>query len=143
MATQSNPLLALILSALLPGLGQVYNHERKKGWIIVGCCLVLSLAIYSFSGLNAITFALALLLIWVSSIVDAYKVATSAGQAAEFYYAKSYVVAMLLLVGPLALPLLWQSPNFSNGARWVWTVIVVGAALMFIATPYLLQSLIR
>ena len=58
------------------------------------------------------------MLIWLSAIVDAYKVAKSAGQAAEFYYAKAYVVAMLLLVGPLALPLLWQSPNFSNTARW-------------------------
>src|SRR5678816_264324 len=139
MTTHSNPLLALILSAILPGLGQVYNHERKKGWVIVGCCLVLSLAIYWFSDLNAISFALALLLIWVSAIIDAYKVAKSAGQTAEFYYAKSYVVAMLLLVGPLALPLLWQSPNFTNGERWVWTVIVVGAALMFVATPYLLK----
>ena len=143
MTTQSNPLLALILSALLPGLGQIYNHERQKGWIIVGCCLVLSLAVYWFSGLNAVTFALALLLVWCSAILDAYKVAKLAGQAAEFYYAKSYVVAMLLLVGPLALPLLWRSPNFSNGARWVWTVIVVGAALLFVATPYLLNSLIR
>ena len=132
----------MLFSALLPGLGQVYNHERKKGWVIVGCCLVLSFAVYWFSGLNAITFALALLLIWLSAMVDAYKVAKSAGQVAEFYYAKPYVVAMLLLVGPLALPLLWQSPNFSNTARWVWTVIVSGAALMFIGTPYLLQSLI-
>jgi len=143
MTTQSNPFLAVILSAILPGLGQIYNQEQKKGWVIIGCCLVLSLAVYWFSGLNAVTFALALLLIWISAIVDAYKVAKSAGQAAEFYYAKSYVVAMLLLVGPLALPLLWQSPNFSSGARWVWTVIVVGTALLFIATPYLLKSLIR
>jgi len=143
MTTQSNPFLAVILSAILPGLGQIYNQEQKKGWVIIGCCLVLSFAIYWFSGLNAVTFALALLLIWISAIVDAYKVAKSAGQAAEFYYAKSYVVAMLLLVGPLALPLLWQSPNFSSGARWVWTVIVVGTALLFIATPYLLKSLIR
>jgi hypothetical protein len=143
MTTPSKPILAMVFSALLPGLGQVYNQERKKGWVIVGSCLILSLAIYWFSGLNAITFALALLLIWISAIVDAYKVAKSAGHAAEFYYAKSYVVAMLLLVGPLALPLLWQSPNFSNTTRWIWTVIVVGAALMFVATPYLLQSLIR
>jgi len=143
MTTQSNPFLAVILSAILPGLGQIYNQEQKKGWVIIGCCLVLSLAVYWFSGLNAVTFALALLLIWISAIVDAYKVAKSAGQAAEFYYAKSYVVAMLLLVGPLALPLLWQSPNFSSGARWVWTVIVVGAALLFIATPYFLKALLR
>lgn len=133
----------MLFSALLPGLGQIYNQEQKKGWVIIGCCLVLSLAIYWFSGLNAITFALAFLLIWLSAMVDAYKVAKSAGEAAEFYYAKKYVIAMLLLVGPLALPLLWKSPNFSSGARWVWTVIVVGAALLFIATPYFLKALLR
>jgi len=127
---------------LLPGLGQIYNREQKKGWVIFACCLVLAIATYWLSGFNALTAALALLLIWLSAIVDAYKVATSTGQTAEFYYAKSYVITMLLLVGPLALPLLWQSPNFTNTARWLWTVIVVGAALIFIVTPYLLQSLL-
>ncbi len=111
--------------------------------MILGCCGVLAVATYWFSGFNAVSAALALLLLWLSAIIDAYKVAKSAGQTAEFYYAKPYVVAMLLLVGPLALPLLWQSANFSNTARWVWTVIVTGAALMFIATPYLLKVLIR
>src|SRR5512140_2563415 len=143
MTTPSKPILAMVFSALLPGLGQVYNQERKKGWVIVGCCAVLAVGTYWLSGFNAVTAALALVLIWLSAIVDAYKVAKSAGQAAEFYYTKPYVVAMLLLVGPLALPLLWQSPNFSNTTRWTWTVIVVGAVLMFVATPYLLQSLIR
>jgi hypothetical protein len=142
MTTQSNPIYAMLFSVLLPGLGQVYNQERKKGWVIVGCCAVLAVGTYWLSGFNAVTAALALLLIWLSAIVDAYKVAKSAGQVAEFYYAKPYVVAMLLLVGPLALPLLWQSPNFSNTTRWTWTMIVVGAALMFITTPYLFKWVI-
>ncbi|MSP40210.1 MAG: hypothetical protein EXR70_17110 [Deltaproteobacteria bacterium] len=143
MTTQSKPLLALILSAAMPGLGQIYNQEKKKGWVILSCCSVLAVATYRFSGFNSASAALALLLIWLSTIIDAYKVASSAGQTAEFYYAKGYVIAMLLLVGPLALPLLWQSPNFTRTTRWLWTVIVVGAALLFVATPYLLQSLIR
>lgn len=139
MTTRAKSLLALILSAVLPGLGQIYNHEREKGWAILACCAVLGFATYWLSGFNAFTAALALLLLWLSAIIDAYKVAKSSGQTAEFYYAKSYVVAMLLLVGPLALPLLLRSPNFSSTARWVWTVLVVGAALSFIATPYLLN----
>jgi hypothetical protein len=142
MATWQNPFAALILSAILPGLGQIYNQEQKKGWVILASCLVLGIATYWLTGFNAITAALALLLIWLSAIIDAYKVAKSSGQAAEFYYVKSYVVALLLLVGPLALPLLWQSPNFSNTTRWLWTVIVVGAALLFVATPYLLKLVI-
>lgn len=142
MTTRSKALLALLLSALLPGLGQIYNHERGKGSAILACCVLLGYGVYWLAGFNALTAALALLLIWLSAIIDAYKVAASAGQTAEFYYAKSYVVAMLLLVGPLALPLLWQSPNFSSTARWVWTAIVTGAALLFLATPYFVQSLI-
>ena len=142
MSTRPNPFLALILSAVLPGLGQIYNQEQEKGWVIFGCCAVLGIATYWLSGFNALSAALALLLIWLSAIIDAYKVAKSSGQTAEFYYAKSYVVAMMLLVGPLALPLLWQSPNFSRSARWLWTVIVVGAALLFIATPYLLKLVV-
>jgi hypothetical protein len=49
---------------------------------------------------------------------------------------------MLLLVGPLALPLLWQSPNFSLTARWLWTAVVIAAALLFVATPYLLKTIV-
>lgn len=143
MTTRAKAFLALLLSMVLPGLGQIYNREQTKGWAILACCALLGFATYWLAGFNAITAALALLLLWLSAIADAYKVAKTAGQAAEFYYAKSYVVAMLLLVGPLALPLLWKSPNFSRKGRWVWTAIVVGAALLSVATPYLLRSLIR
>jgi hypothetical protein len=52
------------------------------------------------------------------------------------------MVVMLLLVGPLALRLLWQSPNLSTVARWIWTMIVVGVVLLFIGTPYLAKRLI-
>lgn len=142
MAPHINPLIALILSAIVPGSGQIYNREVKKGWVILGCCLSLGVLIYWIGSLNKITVALALLLLWLSAMVDAYRIAQTAGQAAEFYYRKAYVVAMLLLVGPLALPLLWQSPNFSRTSRWVWTVLVVGAALLFIATPYLVKFLL-
>jgi len=137
MPPQSNRFIALILSAIVPGSGHIYNREVKKGWAILGACLSLGVLTYWLDGLNKVTVALALLLLWLSTMVDAYRVAQTFGQAAEFYYGKAYVVAMLLFVGPLALPLLWQSPNFSRTARWVWTMIVVGTVLLFVATPYL------
>ena len=137
MPARRRPLLALALSVLVPGLGQLYNGEVGKGLVIIGSCLGLGLLIYWQSGLNRITFALALLLVWISAIADAYKSAQAFGQPADFYYRKAYVVSLLLLVGPFALPLLWRSPYFSRTARWTWTVIVVGAALLFILTPYL------
>ena len=137
MSDRRNPLVALSLSVIVPGLGQLYNREFGKGLVIIGSCFGLGLLIYSQAGLNRITFALALLLVWISAIADAYKSAQAFGQPPDFYYRKTYVVSLLLLVGPFALPLLWQSPYFSRTARWTWTVIVSGAALLFILTPYL------
>jgi Family of unknown function (DUF5683) len=133
----------MVLSAIVPGLGQIYNQEIKKGLVIFGSCLSLGLLTYWISGLNKFSTALALILVWISAMTDAYKVAKTGGQPSDFYYRRAYVVTMLLLVGPLALPLLWQSPHFSRPARWIWTLIVVIAALLFIATPYLLKWLIK
>lgn len=143
LSNRSNPLLASLLSTILPGSGQLYNGETKKGWLIIGSCVSLGLFIYGLPGFNKISPTLALLLLWISAIADAYKVATTSGQGSDFYYRRPYVVAMLLFVGPLALPLLWQSPHFSRTARWIWTAIVVGVVLLFVATPYLMDGLIK
>jgi hypothetical protein len=143
MASPPSPYLALILSLLVPGAGQIYTKEYKKGMVILGSCAGLGLFIYGLSGLNKISIALALLLLWTSAVVDAYKTAKASGRPIQFYYRRSYVVTMLLLVGPLALPLLWRSPHFSRAACWTWTVIVVAAALLFVATPYLMNWLIQ
>ena len=132
----------MVLSAIVPGLGQICNQEIKKGLVIFGSSLSLGLLTYWISGLNKFSTALALTLVWISAMTDAYKVAKTSGEPSDFYYRRAYVVTMLLLVGPLALPLLWQSPNFSRTARWTWTVTVIVAALLFIATPYLLKWLI-
>jgi TM2 domain-containing membrane protein YozV len=143
LPNRSNPLLASLLSTIVPGSGQLYNGETKKGWLIIGSCLSLALLTYGLQGFHRISPALALLLLWVSAIADAYKVAQCSGQGSDFYYRRPYVVAMLLFVGPLALPLLWQSPHFSRTARWIWTAIVVGAAVLFVTTPYLVDWLIK
>ncbi len=143
MPARRSPLLALVLSAIVPGLGQIYNEEARKGLVIIGSCLGLAMLIYWQSGLNKISFGLALLLIWMSAIIDAYKVAQASGQPSEFFYRKAYVVSLLLLIGPFALPLLWRSPHFSRKGRWTWTVIVTGAALLFILTPQLTSWALR
>ena len=143
MSVRKSPITALVLSVIVPGLGQIFNEEKKKGLVIFGSCLGLALLTYWFSGFNKFNIALALILLWSSAIIDAFKVANASGRPAEFYYRRPYVVAMLLLVGPLAFPLLWQSPQFSRFPRWTWTVIVVTAALMFVVTPYLMSWLIK
>jgi hypothetical protein len=126
----------------LPGLGQIYNRQSKKGLIIFASAVGLGVLGSWFSGFNQFAMLLALGLLWVSAATDAYQMAKNSGRPAEFYYRKSFIVAMLLLVGPLALPLLWKSTNFSRTARWLWTIVVVSVALLFIATPYLLKGIV-
>jgi hypothetical protein len=134
--------MALLSSVLLPGLGQIYNRESTKGLIIFASAVSLGVLGAWFSGFNRLAMLLALVLLWVSAATDAYQMAKNARQPAEFYYRKAFVVSMLLLVGPLALPLLWKSAKFSRTARWLWTVLVVSVALLFIATPYLLKGIV-
>jgi len=141
MAQRKKPSIALLLSLAVPGLGQIYNTQLAKGLVIAGICLVLGLGWFWHSPLVSLSALLALIVIWVSAMLDAYVTARNEGRPLDWYYRVSYVVAMLMLVGPLALPLLWRSPHFSRSAKWVWSVIVVGAMLLFLATPYLLSWL--
>lgn len=142
MSINSTPRVALLRSVLLPGLGQIYNRQRKKGLVIFASAVGLGVLGSWFSGFNRFAMLLALMLLWVSAATDAYHMAKNSGRPAEFYYRKSFIVPMLLLVGPLALPLLWKSTNFSRTARWLWTIVVVSVALLFIATPYLLKGIV-
>lgn len=139
MANRKNPYLALFLSLMIPGLGQLYNNETIKGLVVLALCVGLGFLFYVLSGLNRVTAVLILIVVWLSAVVEAYKMAKASGQPVDFYYKIPYVVGMLLLVGPLALPLLWKSPYFSRAAQWVWTIVVVGVALLFVVTPYLLS----
>jgi len=143
LPTQKNPYLAFLLSLVVPGLGQVYNAEQSKGLTIFTACLLLGGIAAWLSGVNRLTVVLAVVMLWFSSAIDAYKTATSFGQPLDWYYRRSYVIAMLVLVGPLALPLLWQSPHFSRAAQMRWTIVVVGVALLFLATPYFVQLAIQ
>ena len=39
---RKNPILALVLSAILPGLGQIYNSQISKGVILLGLNFAIS-----------------------------------------------------------------------------------------------------
>jgi arabinogalactan oligomer / maltooligosaccharide transport system permease protein len=43
---RKNPILALILSGLLPGLGQVYNNQIVKGIIFFAINIIISMMAY-------------------------------------------------------------------------------------------------
>ena len=64
LATGKNPVIALVLSLLIPGVGQFYNGDVKKGAVMLGCFLVgipLSGGVVSFG-------------VWIWSMIDAYNV---------------------------------------------------------------------
>ncbi len=143
MLTRKKPLIALALSLVMPGLGQLYNAERTKGLVIAGVWLALGGGSLWLSDLTRVSVVLALVLVWVSAMLDAYKTAKTFGQPMDWYYRAPYVVAMVLLVGPLALPLLWRSPHFSRFAQWVWTTVIMATVGLFLATPYVLGWLVK
>ena len=61
---KKEPILALILSFIIPGLGQIYVGNVKKGIIF----LIIAVILYIFTGLIGIIFA-------IYTMYDAYKMA--------------------------------------------------------------------
>jgi TM2 domain-containing membrane protein YozV len=141
MGAGKRPIVALLLSVVFPGLGQLYNGEIAKGIVIAAACSILAAGVTWLGGTGRVSAAISLFVVWISAILDAYKSARASGHSLDWYYRVPYVVTMLLLVGPLALPLLWSSPYFSRRAQWLWTAVILSSLLLFAATPYLLPSL--
>lgn len=54
--TMHKPVVAVILSILLPGLGQFYNHETKKA-LLLFLCFIVSSYFYSPAGIIIIIIA--------------------------------------------------------------------------------------
>ncbi|MGI9862525.1 DUF5683 domain-containing protein [Moorella naiadis] len=77
-----NPGVAAVLSFFIPGLGQIYNGELKKGFLLLAAAAVSVL-------LTAVAIGfLTDIIIWVYAIYDAYKTADNynkrlAGQKPE------------------------------------------------------------
>ena len=137
-----SPALAAVLSLLLPGLGQLYTGERAKG-IAVLCISLgtwLGVALSALgpstmrSPLTVLMLAIVYLFIWIPSVIDAYRDAS--GRPSRLLSGGSawYVIVMLLVVGPMAIPLLWQSRAFSRGSKIGWTVFVIAVALLIIVS---------
>jgi predicted nucleic acid-binding Zn ribbon protein len=59
---------------------------------------------------------------------------------AKWYFSTSAVVIALLIVGPLALPLVWFNPRYKITTKVVVTVIVIALTILF---SYLLGYIYR
>jgi TM2 domain-containing membrane protein YozV len=68
-AAEKSPALALVLSFLFAGLGQIYNDQIKKGvWIIIAHAISLVL-------IPVLVGIVTTPVIWIWSMIDAYKTA--------------------------------------------------------------------
>lgn len=129
-----------MLSALLPGLGQIYNGETSKGvalvliagGIIAAICFSVIGPAAMRSTLTCVMLAAVYVLVWAPAVVDANKGTSARARALLAGERRWYVIVMLLSAGPMALPLLWQSPRFSRAAKILWSVLVVAVALLAI-----------
>jgi len=137
-----NPRLALFYSVIVPGLGQIYLGEYAKGWTLlcmaagVGVSLIVShtpVACFLMGGIY--------LAVMIPAALDAFQ--TASGHPRPFAGdSVLYVIVMLLLVGPFAVPLLWQSRKFSTRAKILWTLAVILIALLAImAMTFVASSL--
>ena len=128
-----DPRFALLYSVIFPGLGQFYVGERAKGWTLLcmGAGVVVSL-IVSHTAIACFLMGGIYLTIMIPAAVDAFQ--TASGRSQTFLSdTVPYVILMLLLVGPFAVPLLWQSRKFSTSAKIAWTAPVILIAFLAIA----------
>lgn len=134
MATRRTPVVAAVLSAVVPGLGQLYNGERAKGLAMLVMTVGVAVSCVAFRSPATLVFmGLIYLAVLIPAALDAYRVA--GGGASRFSGdAPWYVIGMLLAVGPFALPLLWTSFRFSRTAKIVWTLAVILVAVACIVT---------
>lgn len=66
---QKNPGLAAVLSFFIVGLGQIYNGQVAKGFIMIGCYIVSLLLMSVYIGFVTTP------VLWIYGIYDAYKTA--------------------------------------------------------------------
>jgi hypothetical protein len=137
MADRS-PYVAAALSFVVPGAGQLYNGERAKGLTLL--CLVAGIGFGFFmatlgpsafrSFLTRVILGVVYLFVWVPAAVDAYQRAAEVPTTFLSGERRWYVVLMLLMVGPPAIPLLWQSPRFTRTAKILWTAAIILLAIL-------------
>ncbi len=139
MSTPS-PLFAAGLSAVMPGLGQLYNREDAKAAAILcstfgiwaGLVWTTAGPAASRSWFSAVVLLLAYPFLLLPAVLDAHRCARGIPGNSSSRARRWHVVIMLLVIGPLAIPQLWQSQGFSRSAKILWTCIVSVVSLIVI-----------
>jgi hypothetical protein len=124
----------------MPGLGQLYNREDGKAAAILcstfgiwaGLVWTTAGPDASRSWLSAVALLLAYPFLLLPAVLDAYRRASGIPETSSSRASRWHVVIMLLVIGPLAIPQLWQSQGFSRSAKILWTFFVGLVSLIVI-----------
>lgn len=118
-----NPIFAALMSAILPGFGQLYNGQINKSlWIFLAFCLLampltVVVALYLPVKLTAVVLALASLMtlaVWLYGIVDAWITARNqVNFRLQPWQANGMYTAVFLICSLLILPsmIFWVRDN--------------------------------
>jgi TM2 domain-containing membrane protein YozV len=130
-----SPGVALMLSVLMPGIGQIYNGQPAKAFVfffgMVG-------SIYGAAEINPLPFAFLIPFAYFYNLVDAYRSAAllssgQAGQAAEDELVESPGWGASLIV--LGLVLLMHNLGWLDlaaiGRYWPLLLVAVGALFLY------------
>ena len=117
---------------MMPGLGQLYNREEAKAAAILCSTFGIWAGLVwttvgpdaSRSWLSAVALLFAYSFVLLPAVLDAHRRASGIPEASSSRASRRHVVIMLLVIGPLAIPQLWQSPGFSRSAKILWTFSV-------------------
>jgi TM2 domain-containing membrane protein YozV len=131
-------LKATWLSLLLPGLGQLYVGRRAEGLVrlmtAVGIiCAILLVTVGPAalrSWISVLILELAYLSLWIASLVDMSGPNVKTRNLLPAGENTWFIVMMLVMAGPMGLPLLWHSRQFSRSSKIVWTLVVISVLVM-------------
>jgi TM2 domain-containing membrane protein YozV len=134
--TPKNPWIALLLSFLFPGVGQVYNGQIAKALALFAAFVG---AIYGTAEINPFPFGFAIPFVYLFNLVDAYRSATLINDRAlrralpeEEEVAESPAWGATLVA--IGLLLLFHNLGWLRAAafqRW-WPLLLIVAGALFL-----------
>lgn len=124
-----SPLHAASLS-LIPGLGHLVLGKRGKAIALFILDLGIVCSVFFLrSTVGCLLACFSYLIIMIPAVIETYALAR--GEAGQFSESKYYIVALLLMEGFSALPLLWQSRVFSKRIKIAWSIAVPVLAILY------------
>lgn len=115
-----------LLSALCPGLGQIYLGEFSAGLALLIATVGL-FAVYQFDSSWLTTLCLIL-----GYLSLAYQSAKDAHHKTRNTETVQYILGLAVVIGPFCLPLLWQNKQIHLRGRLIWSAVVLVLSLLAI-----------